>query len=124
MADENKKVKVSIQALPAGELIDVPGLGLFENRKTTNVTDEQVTFWENNTAFGERSWPSDGTLVLDDEVREPKPLPSTVPGEEPVAVDVGVEIFDDGSKLATTSTGKEAVFEPPQGEAPKKGRTK
>lgn len=43
-------------------IFEVANLGFFENGTTTDVTDDQVAMWQYNTG---KTWPEDGTLVLD-----------------------------------------------------------
>lgn len=102
----SKTVKVNLKSRPKGDLIEVPGLGLFENGKSVTLSDEQIELYEKNTGYGERKFPSGG-LVLTDEVVETK-TPYREP--QPRAVQGGtVIVYDKEGAELLAPEGEDAV---------------
>ena len=83
----SKNVKVDLASRPKGDLVEVIGLGLFPNGETTPVTDDQIKFWETQTAYGERSWPDSGIVVTDKQTAKADDKPDM--GPPPRGVDGG-----------------------------------
>ena len=84
-------VTVNLYTQPEGEEIEVPGLGVFPNGSTTEVTDEQVQTWE---AINHANW-EDIVIVTE----EAPPAPSVDPVEQEDAV-AGGEVQTEGGEVS------------------------
>jgi hypothetical protein len=80
------QVKVNHPARAAEDPVEVLFLGIFPNRRTSNVTDEQVATFE---ALSGRKWPKEGVLHVGAE--EPHPVAPPEAASKPATAPAKVE---------------------------------